>query len=116
MKKFLAIYLGSGTARSKWNDLPESKRKELEASGMQAWFDWMTKNKSVIVESGGPLGKTKKAAKQGITDTANNLTGYVIVQADTQEAAARLFENHPHFMIFPGESVEVMEVLPIPRQ
>jgi len=26
----------------------------------------------------------------------------------------RLFENHPHFSIFPGDAVEVMEVLPIP--
>jgi hypothetical protein len=30
------------------------------------------------------------------------------------EAAAKLFENHPHFVIFPGESVEIMPVLPIP--
>jgi hypothetical protein len=38
----------------------------------------------------------------------------VIVQADSHEAAARLFEKHPHFMIFPGDSVEVMECLPMP--
>jgi hypothetical protein len=25
-----------------------------------------------------------------------------------------MFENHPHFAIFPGEAVEVMPVLPIP--
>ena len=31
-----------------------------------------------------------------------------------QEAAAKLFENHPHFAIFPGERVEIMPVLPIP--
>jgi hypothetical protein len=37
-----------------------------------------------------------------------------VVCADSHEAAATLFENHPHFMIFPGESVEVMPVLPIP--
>ncbi|MBY0280468.1 hypothetical protein K2Z84_34470 [Candidatus Binatia bacterium] len=27
---------------------------------------------------------------------------------------ARMFERHPHFAIFPGEAVEIMEVLPIP--
>jgi hypothetical protein len=26
----------------------------------------------------------------------------------------KLFENHPHFTIFPGEAIEVMECLPIP--
>jgi len=36
------------------------------------------------------------------------------VQADSQVAAAKLFENHPHFTIFPGDSVEVMECLQIP--
>jgi hypothetical protein len=32
----------------------------------------------------------------------------------TGTAAAKLFEGHPHFTIFPGDGVEVMEVLPIP--
>jgi hypothetical protein len=27
-----------------------------------------------------------------------------------------MFENHPHFTIFPGDSVEIMECLPIPGQ
>ena len=34
--------------------------------------------------------------------------------ADSHEAAAKLFEMHPHFSIFPGESVEIMPILPIP--
>jgi len=29
-------------------------------------------------------------------------------------AAAKMFEHHPHFLIFPGEGVEIMPVLPIP--
>jgi len=42
------------------------------------------------------------------------MAGYVIVQAESHEAAARLFENHPHFSIFPGAGVEIMECLPVP--
>jgi hypothetical protein len=42
----------------------------------------------------------------------NPLSGFVIVRAESQEAAARMFVNHPHFTIFPGESVEIMECLP----
>lgn len=38
-----------------------------------------------------------------------------IVEADSHEAAARMFENHPHFSIFPGDSVEIMECLPMPQ-
>jgi hypothetical protein len=40
---------------------------------------------------------------------------YTVVQADSQEAAAKLFQNHPHFTMFPGEGVEVMECLPMPE-
>jgi hypothetical protein len=36
------------------------------------------------------------------------------VRAESQEAAAQLFIQHPHFTIFPGEGVEVMEILPVP--
>jgi len=42
------------------------------------------------------------------------MTGFTVVRAASHEAAAKLFENHPHFAIFPGESVEIMPVLPIP--
>ncbi|HEY4366595.1 MAG TPA: YciI family protein [Steroidobacteraceae bacterium] len=118
MKKFLAIYLGSAASfeKSGWNKMDETKRKEREATGMKAWGDWMTTHKASVVETGGPLGKTKRASAQGIADTKNNMAGYVVVQAESHEAAAKLFENHPHFSIFPGEAVEIMECLPIPGQ
>ncbi len=48
-------------------------------------------------------------------DTKNEITAYTIVQAELHEAAAELFANHPDFMIFPGQSVEVMECLPLPK-
>jgi hypothetical protein len=37
-----------------------------------------------------------------------------MVEAESQDEAARLFLNHPHFTIFPGEGVEIMEILPGP--
>ena len=118
MKKFLAIYLGtpSSFARSGWQTMDERKRKELEASGMRAWGDWMVANNSAIVVEGGPLGKTKRTAANGTSDTKNDMTGYIVVQAESHEAAARLFQSHPHFTIFPGDAVEIMECLPIPGQ
>src|SRR5271154_1269807 len=116
MKKFLAIFLGSAAATEKsgWSTMDEAKRKKLEASGIKAWGEWMVSHHAAIDEAGGPLGKTKRAAAQGITDTKNSMAGYVLVQAETHEAAAKMFERHPHFTIFPGDSVEIMEILPIP--
>ena len=114
MKRFLAIYTGTPAAMASWNSLPEHERREREAAGHKAWHAWADKNKTSIVEMGAPLGRTKSVAKAGVTDIRNNMAAFTVVQAETHEAAARLFENHPHFTVFPGDAIEVMECLPIP--
>ena len=83
---------------------------------MNGWMEWSTENAKSIVDGGGPLGKTKRINAKGISDAKNEICAYTIVRAESHEAAARLFLNHPHFMIFPGDSVEIMECLPIPGQ
>lgn len=117
MPRFLAIYVGTATARAKsdWNSLPETERQWREAEGMRAWGEWATQVGAAIVDGGSPLGRTKRVSPEGVADTTNTSVGYVIVEAPTHDAAARLFENHPHFSRFPGDSVEVMECLPLPR-
>ena len=44
------------------------------------------------------------------------MNGYTVVQAEPFDTAAKLFENHPHFSIFPGEAVEIMECLPLMKK
>ena len=116
MKNFLAVYVGSESAleTSGWNALSAQERSAREQAGMAGWGNWMITNAGVVVDHGGPLGKTKRMAAGGVTDIRNNLAGYVIVRAESHAAAAQLFRNHPHFMLFPGDSVEIMECLPIP--
>ena len=114
MKKFLAVYLGSKSGIEEWKKMDEATRKQKEGAGMQAWKDWMTTNGQSLVDGGSPLGKTKRISETGIADTRNDLTGYTIVEAESHEAAAKLFQNHPHFTMFPGDAVEIMECLPIP--
>ncbi len=89
--------------------------KEAMKKGMEAWGKWMEDHKASIVEDGSPLGKTKRVDKDGITDIRNEMGAWVVVQAESQEDAAKMFEGHPHFMIFPGERVEVMECLAMPK-
>jgi hypothetical protein len=113
---FLAVFLGSKTsARWKaWEALSETERKVREREGIAAWMAWATKHQAAIVTMGGPLGKTKKVSERGIQDISNELGAFTVVSASSHDAAAKLFEGHPHFTIFPGESVEIMPVLPIP--
>ena len=108
MAKFLAVYTGSPDA-----DRPPPDQQTI-AAGMAAWQAWGARYKDQIVAFGGPLGKTKRVTKSGVADTSNNLAAYVIVEADSHQAAAAMFENHPHFAIFPGDGVDVMPCLPVP--
>jgi hypothetical protein len=117
MKQFLATYMGSASAleKSGWNAMDADKRKQKEKAGKEAWGKWAKANEKSIVSHGSPVGKTKRISAQGIADIRNEIAAYTIVQAESHEAAAKLFENHPHFTIFPGEAVEVMECLPMPE-
>jgi hypothetical protein len=114
MKRFLAIYTGTPASMSRWNDLSESERQVRQQAGISAWHAWGEKHKDAILDAGGPLGRTKGVTSAGIADVRNAMTGYTVIRAESHEAAAQLFENHPHFTIFPGDGVDVMECLPIP--
>jgi hypothetical protein len=118
MKKFLAIYIGTATAldKSEWSKMDEATRKKREAAGIEAWMRWGRAHERSIRDQGSPLGKTKRVSPDGVSDIKNSMTGYVIVEAESHEAAAKMFENHPHFSAFPGDSVEIMECLPVPVQ
>jgi hypothetical protein len=113
---YLAVFLGSKSSpkMTAWNALSESERKAREREGIAAWKAWVEKHQDAVVEMGGPLGKTKKVDGKGVNDIANELGAFTVVRAASHEAAAKMFENHPHFAIFPGERVEIMPVLPIP--
>lgn len=114
---YLALFLGSKTSSrmQAWMALPEGERQVREREGIAAWKAWIEKHRAAVAVMGGPLGKTKKITEQGISDVSNEMGGFMVVQAESHEAAAKLFEKHPHFTNFPGESVEVMPVLPIPE-
>ena len=116
MKKFMAVYMGSAAAleASEWHGATEARRKELEAEGIEAWGKWVVAHSESIIDPGNPLGKTRRISRQGVADISNEMTAYTIVQAESHEVAASIFLGHPHFMIFPGDSIEVMECLPMP--
>ena len=114
---YLAVFCGSKTSprRTAWDALPESDRRARERDGIAAWKAWVERHRNVIVAMGGPLGRTKRITERGIDDTSNNIGAFTVVSAESHEAAAKLFEGHPHFTIFPGDSIEIMPVLPIPN-
>ena len=75
---------------------------EQAEAGMNAWMDWSERNRDAIVELGSPL--------RGDSD----VSGYSIVQAESRDAAAALFEDHPHLRMPGDSSIELLEFLPRP--
>ena len=115
---YLAVFVGSKNSAkfAAWNALSETDRKAREQQGMAAWKAWVAKHQASLADMGGPLGKTKRVGTDGTADVSNELGAFTVVRAESHEAAAKMFESHPHFAIFPGEAVEIMPVLPIPGQ
>ena len=118
MPRFLALYLGSPDAPSQaaWERLSVAERANRTSQAMTVWSQWVEQHRSAIRDMGGPLGKTLLATNAGITATSKALTAYVIVDADSHQQAAEMFAGHPHFSIFPGTGVEILECLPMPQR
>jgi hypothetical protein len=110
MKKFLVLYRMDTAEMQK---MMASTNAEDRKKSMGEWEVWMKKNAASFADSGGPVGKTKQVAASGATDTKNDIGGYSIVQAESQEAAAALFADNPH-LTMPRATVEVMEIIPMP--
>jgi hypothetical protein len=115
-KTYLAVFVGSGDSprRKAWDAMSQTERGAKEKEGIAAWGAWAQQHQADIKVMGGPLGKTKQVTSSGVADIRNCMGGFTVVQAESHEAAAKLFERHPHFSIFPGDGVEIMPVLPIP--
>ena len=88
--------------------------RDVARRGMVAWRGWIALNADHVVDGGAPLGPTKRVTADGVSDIRNACVAYTIVEADDHDAAARLFEKHPSFSVFPGDGVEIMPILPLP--
>ena len=106
--KYFVTYQMLHTGLDAWMQLPEEERKAQETQMQAEWNAWMASHKEVITETAG-VGKPKRITASGIEDSRNDIMMYSFIEAESLEAAADLFKNHPHFGI-PGAWIEVMAV------
>ena len=77
---------------------------------MKDWQAWQNAHAGAIKDQGMPLGKTKRVTSGGmVADVKNDLNYYIVLEAESHEAAAEIVKDNPHFMI-PDSYVEVMEI------
>lgn len=112
MKKYLVLYKAPVAGLDAWKAKPEAERKEEEGKMMNDWNTWMEENKGKITNAAG-AGKTKLVNKDGVLDIRNDIMLYSIATAESQDEAAKLFLNCPHFGI-PEATIEIMEINYLP--
>jgi hypothetical protein len=111
MPRFLAVYTMKREDLVQFRERPKEEQDAVDAIGLPQWAEWEKKNAASLVNRGGMVGKTTRATKDGVTKGVNDFCGYVIVEAESAEAAAQLFVDHPHLTVFPGDGVDVMPFL-----
>jgi len=109
MKKFFVLFCIPAAAIQDWmTRVPEAERNEQSRKMMEDWHTWLKAHDSMVLDKGRSLGKTKRVTAEGIQDVHNDLNWYLLIQADSHEAAAELFKDHPHLQI-PTSYIEIIE-------
>lgn len=114
MPRFLAVYTMPPENLAHFRSLPKAEQEAIDTVGLKQWKEWEEKNAAAFLDRGGMVGKTLRVTQDGIAKAVNPFCGYIVVEAESIEAAARLFEQHPHFSIFPGDGVDIMPFLTEP--
>ena len=115
MPRFLAVYIMSPESLARFMALPKAEQDAVDAAGVPQWEAWEARNAPSFPDRGVMVGKTLRVSRDGIAPAVNAICGYLVVEAQTIEAAAQIFENHPHFSVFPGDSVDIMPFVTEPK-
>ncbi len=111
MPRFLAVYTMKPEDLASFRSLPKAEQDAVDAIGIARWSAWEERNAASILDRGGMVGKTTRITRNGVADAVNPFCGYLVVEAETAESAARLFQDHPHITVFPGDGVDIMPFL-----
>lgn len=111
MKNFTVIYSMPTEAIDEWMKTPEAERKAQEAKFKGEWDAWMSAHKDTVLNTIA-LGKNKRVSAGGVADARNSMMLSSYIQAESAEAAAELFKDHPHLSM-PGATIDIMEARPM---
>jgi len=108
MPRFVAVYTMKPEDIAAFRARPKSEQEAIDKAGLKAWAAWGKRNAAAIVASDVMVGKTRRVTRTGIADARNQIAGFLIVEAADIDAAAGLFQDHPHITIFPGDGIDIM--------
>lgn len=96
MKKFIIFYKGLATP---------------PGASHEGWPEWFDKIGDKLVDRGSPMNNGFTVRSDGSTnDSATNLNGFSLIQAQDKDEALSLIKDHPYLAIGKGEyTIEVFE-------
>jgi hypothetical protein len=110
-KQFLVLYLAPASVMQAWAATDPEERKVAEEKMRGEWGRWMAAHAAMVLKTDAG-GKTKRVTQTGVSDARNEIILCSVVAAESHEAAAQAFVNHPHLQI-PQSSIEIMELRPV---
>ena len=106
--KFLVLFLVPPAVIDQWKATPLETRGPAEQKMMADWQAWTAAHAGQLTQQRAG-GRTKRVSASGVADTRNEITLTAFVEAESLEAAAAMFRDHPHLGI-PQATIEVMEL------
>ena len=110
MAKYMVLYNSTATAGEV---MANASPEEMKAS-MDEWMQWRDQaSQTAKVDFGLPLQVVSRVTPDGLTGSDSQVSGYSIVEGDSQDAIMELLRTHPHLKR-PGASIDVLEMLAMP--
>lgn len=112
MKQFLVLYkcAENSVAHENWKKLDAEKKEERLKTGERLLNLWNEKYKKQILNNGSALHeRTSTVDPSGINENPSEIGSYLIIEATSLREASEIFIDHPHFNVFPGDSIQIIE-------
>ncbi len=106
MPKFMLLYRGPQPDMA-------AMTPEMGAAVMEEWNRWFGKVGEAMKDGGTPLMPGGNVSPSGAGEQPVDANGYSVIEAADLAAAKALLDGHPHLKD-PKNSVDVLEMLPIP--
>ena len=107
MAKFIVLYRSPVSfMEGMGNATPEEQQ-----AAMAPWMAWFGRCGEALVDMGGPLGNGATYTAAGREESASDVVGYSVLEAESADAAHALIDGHPHLAWREGCSVELFQLM-----
>ena len=109
--RYMILYNSDEQANKVMADASDEQKQQA----MKEWMQWREDAKKVAtLEFGLPLQPVVRIQQDGVGEPDTKVSGYAIVEAESQEDLIELLKTHPH-MKRDDTSIDLMEMIPLEK-